>query len=141
VHVGEEQLGAAERELARAVEHLAFQQHPDPRPVVGERALPVARERVRERPQAAPRPLEQRPQDGRSAPAVEQTDLVPDLAGGHAPDRGELVLEVGQRGVRWRREEVGHVALGWGQRVQEAHVEALQRRAGLLHPRHVQRVR
>ncbi|MEV4276092.1 hypothetical protein [Actinoplanes xinjiangensis] len=98
-HGGEAVLG----DLAAAVGDVAFEQGAHPRPVLGEAEVPVAGQ-CGDHPEGRAR-FAQRRRDERLV-VVEQEQIPPDGLGRGGGDRGQFVVEPGQRGAWQRCQEV-----------------------------------
>ena len=140
VHVGEQAAGAAVGQRARAVEHVALEERPDPRPGRGERDVPVGPHQVGEAGHGALGARHERLERGRHRPpAIGARDLGRDLLGRDGEHRGQLVLELDQRAGGRGAREVGRVDVAGHERPQRREVEAGHRPPGRGHPRQMDR--
>jgi hypothetical protein len=136
--------GAARGEAAGAMHDVGLERGADRRPPGRQRALEVRAHDAGEFGQARLGIVEQGACHRGNGLALEAP---PDLGGDAVVRRGaharQLVVEVGQRRRRWRRDEVRHVAgaRSAGQQVEELVVGPAQALARRAHPRQVQGAR
>ena len=115
VQVGEEQLGAPQRQLSRTVGDVGFVELADARPVRLDRQLPVLAHLLDQPGQERSRVFEDVHRERADRRSLERSDHVLQLAthliGVGATHVLELVLELGERRLRRRGEEVGNVGM------------------------------